>query len=307
MRKEFVISLKNIVKENDNIVFLTGDLGFNALEEIRYIMGDRFVNCGVAEQSMVSIAAGLASKGYSDFCYSIAPFLVFRALEQIKNDVCLHKLPVFIIGNGGGYGYGIMGSTHHAIEDIACMSSLPNMQCYLPAFAADVSSCLSSMLVQKGPAYLRLGLAVNSSFYNDLFENGFRNINLSTTSKLTVLAIGPVIKNVLPILEAKNLKDDLDVFNLIEFPFCDFSNSFSESLSKTGRLLVVEEHVKRAGIAENISLKILEKGITIKAFNSLNCLGYPSGRYGSQDFHLRESGLDRDNILKVINIMIGAC
>ncbi len=99
------------------MVFLTGDLGFMALEPLRDRLGDRFINCGVAEQNMVTVAAGLAKEGFDVWVYSIAPFCYARALEQIRNDVCLHGLPVRVLGNGGGYGYGVMGPTHHALED----------------------------------------------------------------------------------------------------------------------------------------------------------------------------------------------
>ena len=101
----------------DDMVFLTGDLGFAALEPLRDAMGPRFINCGVAEQNMVSVAAALASEGLEVWVYSIAPFCYARPFEQIRNDICLHRLPVRLLGNGGGFGYGVMGATHHAVED----------------------------------------------------------------------------------------------------------------------------------------------------------------------------------------------
>ena len=87
---------------------------------------------------MVSLAAGLAHEGHLPWVYSIAPFVAFRPYEQIRTDVCLHKLPVKLVGNGGGYGYGIMGATHHALEDVGAMRVLPNMRLYVPLTAADV-------------------------------------------------------------------------------------------------------------------------------------------------------------------------
>ena len=78
------------------------------------------------------------TKGILPWVYSIAPFVAFRPYEQIRTDVCLHKLPVKLVGNGGGYGYGIMGATHHALEDVGAMRVLPNMRLYLPLTAADV-------------------------------------------------------------------------------------------------------------------------------------------------------------------------
>ena len=95
---------------------------------------------------MIGIAAGLAVKGYKVFCYSIAPFIVYRCLEQIRNDVCFHDLPVFMVGNGGGYGYGIMGSSHHAISDLASISSLPNIKSWIPNTANDVNQITERIL-----------------------------------------------------------------------------------------------------------------------------------------------------------------
>ena len=109
MRKHFSNYIEKVVGEHDDIVFITGDLGYGALENLAAKMGDRFINAGVAEQNMIGIAAGMASQGYRVICYSIAPFVVYRCLEQIRNDVCFHNLPVFVVGNGGGYGYGIHG------------------------------------------------------------------------------------------------------------------------------------------------------------------------------------------------------
>ena len=102
---------------DERILFLTGDLGFMALEPLQSAMGSRFINAGVAEQNMISVAAGLAKQQFEVWAYSIAPFCYARPFEQIRNDIAFHALPVKLVGNGGGYGYGVMGPTHHAIED----------------------------------------------------------------------------------------------------------------------------------------------------------------------------------------------
>ena len=112
------------------MLFLTGDLGFMALEPLQVALGPRFINAGVAEQNMVSVAAGLARQGFDVWAYSIAPFCYARPFEQIRNDVCFHELPVKLVGNGGGYGYGVMGPTHHAIEDYGVLLCLPNMSVF---------------------------------------------------------------------------------------------------------------------------------------------------------------------------------
>ena len=101
-------------------------------------MGERFINAGVAEQNMVGGGGGLAQNGPASLGYSIAPFLYARAFEQIRNDVCLHNLPVVLVGNGGGYGYGVMGSTHHALEDYGVLSAFPTCA---PMFRRSILTC----------------------------------------------------------------------------------------------------------------------------------------------------------------------
>src|SRR6476646_2241587 len=103
MRDAFCRGLLEAVPD-PRFVFLTGDLGYKALEPLRDALGKRFINAGVAEQNMVSVAAGLAQQGFVPWVYSIAPFVYARPFEQIRNDVCLHNLPVVLVGNGGGYG-----------------------------------------------------------------------------------------------------------------------------------------------------------------------------------------------------------
>lgn len=98
--------------DSPNMAFLTGDLGFMALEPLHEKMGEHFINAGVAEQNMISVAAAMARQGWDTWVYSIAPFCYARPFEQIRNDIAFHKLPVRLIGNGGGYGYGVMGPTH---------------------------------------------------------------------------------------------------------------------------------------------------------------------------------------------------
>src|SRR5438874_6912423 len=127
-------------------VFLTGDLGYKALEPLRDALGRRFINAGVAEQNMVTVAAGLAKAGLRPWAYSIAPFLYARPFEQIRNDVCLHNLPVMLVGNGGGYAYGVMGATHHALEDYGTLLTLPNLRALVPAFDPDVTALVERMM-----------------------------------------------------------------------------------------------------------------------------------------------------------------
>src|SRR3954466_2118465 len=158
MRNTFCQALLDAAAADPAVVFLTGDLGFKALEPLRDAIGKRFINAGVAEQNMVSVAAGLARAGMRPWAYSIAPFMYARPFEQIRNDVCLHKLPVVLVGNGGGYGYGVMGATHHALEDYGSLLCLPHLRAYIPAFDGVLSTLVDRLFSVPSPAYLRLGV-----------------------------------------------------------------------------------------------------------------------------------------------------
>ena len=160
MRKEFSQWIEAFGRNDPRFIFLTGDLGFDALENVQKALGPRFLNMGVAEQNMITVAAGLAQQGLLPLCYSIAPFAVFRPFEQIRLDLALHRRNVKIVGNGGGYGYGIMGATHHAIEDLAALSALQNFACFVPLCNSDVAGCCQQLFARIGPAYLRLGFGL---------------------------------------------------------------------------------------------------------------------------------------------------
>jgi len=303
MRRSFSNIIEELALKDDKIIFLTGDLGFNAFENLQKKMGKRFINMGVAEQNMISVAAGMASKGFKVFCYSIAPFIVYRSLEQIRNDVCFHKLPVFLVGNGGGYGYGIMGSSHHALEDIASLAGLPDMTCYIPAFKRDVEPIVQKILTQNKPAYLRLGLGVEHP--GDFNKNtNFQKINSASNSKITVAVLGPVADNLLGDSRFNKLKDKIDVFTITEIPYLKIDDNFVSSLLKTKKLLVIEEHKKHGGLSHNLSSDILESKIQLDEFCGLHAKGYPSNTYGNQKFHQKESGLDSENIFKIINLWL---
>ena len=297
MRKEFSASIEKIAASDEKVIFLTGDLGFMALENVQEAMGARFINAGVSEQNLVSLAAGLASQGYTILCYSIAPFVVFRPAEQIRIDVCLHNMNVKIIGNGGGYGYGIMGATHHAIEDIAVLSSFQNMKCYIPFCNEDVDGLVNIMMQRKGPSYLRLGFGIKPERLELPAYSGVRK--LSSGNKITVVGMGPAILNVFKAIETGLDAESVDLFVVSEMPLLELPESLLSSVEKTGKVLVVEEHVSRGGLGENLSLLLLEKSAGCKLVHRFAC-GYPDGLYGSQSYHQEMSGLDPEAILKTM-------
>jgi transketolase len=295
MRSEFSHWIAQFGKRESRLVFLTADLGYGALENVQAVLGARFVNMGVCEQNMISVAAGLAQQGLLPLCYSIAPFAVFRPYEQIRVDVALHGFPVKIVGNGGGYGYGIMGATHHALEDLAVMSCLPNFACMVPLCNSDVAAACEALFQHQGPAYLRLGLGVWPIGAEVLPDFQPVRCIVSTGSappKLTVAGIGPVLLNILPCLGETR---SVDVFAISQLPLASLGSALRESVTTSRNLLVLEEHCQRGGLGEHLAATLASEGVAFRLHHR-HAAGYPERRYGSQGYHQRQSGLDTKSL-----------
>lgn len=157
MRGAFVRTLVELAGEDDRIVLLTGDLGYMALEPFIERYPARFFNMGVAEQNMVGVATGLADAGFLPFVYSINPFAVLRPYEFIRNGPIAHRLPVRIVGVGGGFEYGPQGQTHHGLEDLAVMRVNPGITVIAPADHRQTATAVRATWDDPGPVYYRLG------------------------------------------------------------------------------------------------------------------------------------------------------
>ncbi len=295
MRKEFAQAIIDIATSNDKIVFLTGDLGFMALEGVKEILGERFINAGVAEQNMATMAAALAYEGFLPFIYSISPFITLRPYEQLRNDICLHNLPVKVVANGGGYGYGIMGSTHHNIEDIGTMRILPNMKVFVPFTGEDVVSALHEMIKDSSPNYLRMNLA--SAQPGIPVFSQWRNIKSAAKSssiKAIVIATGTVTDNLFKL--PSYLLDDVEIWLVSKFPILDIPAQLIEQINAVQKIITMEEHQGQCGLHETLaSLLLKQLNIPIKYY-TLFASGYPSGRYGSQSWHQEENNLGGENL-----------
>ncbi|MEU8243038.1 transketolase C-terminal domain-containing protein [Actinoplanes missouriensis] len=157
MRNRFFSGLLTAALVDPDLVLITADLGFGAVDDFAAARPGQFVNAGVAEQNMAGLAAGIALAGGRVFTYSIANFPTLRCLEQIRNDICYHHADVTVVAVGGGLAYGALGMSHHATEDLAIMRALPGMAVAAPGDPAEVDAVLSDLLAGGGPAYLRLG------------------------------------------------------------------------------------------------------------------------------------------------------
>jgi transketolase len=296
MRTAFCQSLL-AAADQAQFVFLTGDLGFKALEPLAAAMGQRFINAGVAEQNMIAVAAGLAKVGLRPWAYSIAPFIYSRPMEQVRNDLCLHDLPVVLVGNGGGYGYGVMGATHHALEDYGQLLCLPNMQVCVPAFDADVKPAVAGLMQTKHPAYLRLGLGEEPKDYSPPPFAAWRK--LMDGDGPTALVVGPLVGGLLQSLRSAPPRYRPNLWVLAEMP-TEPPREFLDDIARTGRLVVIEEHVAAGSVGQMLAHYLLSHALAPASFEHRCARGYPSGLYGSQKFHRAECGLDAASLTELL-------
>jgi transketolase len=279
-------------------VFLTGDLGFGALEPLQQAMGGRFINAGVAEQNMVGVAAGLASGGWQAWAYSIAPFIYARPFEQVRNDVCLQNRDVKLVGNGGGYGYGSMGSSHHALEDYGSLLGLQHLRAFIPAFAQDVTALVPRLAAEPGPAYLRLGRDEKPA---GLELSAYAPWRLLVDGGGPVLvAVGPLAGPLAGALLGLPPAERPQLWALSELPLPDLPQAFQRAVDQRQHLCVVEEHVAQGGAGAALALHLALAGRSPKRFDLACAQGYLSGNYGSQAFHRLENGLDAESVLKTL-------
>ena len=277
------------------LIFLTGDLGYLALESIRETLGSRFINAGVAEQNMVSVSAGLAQQSFRPWVYSIAPFLYARAFEQIRNDICLHSMPVVLVGNGGGYGYGVMGATHHALEDYGLLLTLPSLTVEIPCFNEDLATVVPTLMHCQNPAYLRLGLCEKPS--QVLPPKYSPRRKLIDVRAGVLIAVGPLAgvywkySMDLPVAQRPNL------WCLSQLPVTELPEALWADLAGGLPLVIAEEHVQQGSAGQSIAMSLLKAGSMPSRISHRTAMGYPSGLYGSQSFHRQESRLDSQSVL----------
>lgn len=161
MRTAFIETLMEIAAKDSRVLLLTADLGFTVLERFAEAYPGRFVNVGVAEANMMGLATGLALDGWRPYVYSIATFASMRGYEQFRNGPVLHRLPVRVIGIGGGFAYGHAGITHFALEDYAILRALPGLTVVSPADPGQTRTALRETAGLPGPVYYRIGKGGN--------------------------------------------------------------------------------------------------------------------------------------------------
>jgi len=296
MRQTFIKTLEEFTAQDPNIILMTADLG-KFFDPFKTRFPQQFINCGVAEENMVSVASGLALSGKKPYCYSIIPFLILRTLESIKVNVCYHDLNVTLLGAGGGLVYGTEGVTHQAIEDIAIMRSLPNMTIVAPGDLSEAEAIAKESINFSGPLYVRFGkdraLPVHETMPNLKIGKG---IIVKKGEKVVLISCGTLLyeaKKVAEILEKRGVNITLVSMHTIKPVDKGLLYELAESHDK---IFTLEDHSIIGGLGSAVSE-------ALPNFKGLVKIGLPdeySKQVGDVDYLHKCYGLNAESVAEYI-------
>ena len=305
MRDAFAAALAAAARADDRVCLVLADLGVGVFDDFARAAPGRWFNAGIAEQTMVGVAAGLAQSGKRAVAYSIAPFITSRAHDQIRVDVAAGAADVTLVGVGGGVAYGYLGLTHHAIDDLAAMRALPNMTVLAPCDPADAGRATAAALALAGPVYLRLGKNGEPPLLDPgtRFEIG-RAVRVRAGRHVTIASTGPILASALgaaDLLAREGVEAAVLHFGTVK-PLD--AEAVHDALADTGLILAVEEHSITGGLGSALAEIAAETG----AGRVLRA-GFPDRfvhEVGGRAHLLSRYRLDADGVAERVRMAIGA-
>ena len=304
MRNAFADEVTRLAKEDPRVILLSGDIGNRLFDKLRAQSPNQFLNCGVAEQNMMGVAAGMGLCGLRPIVYTIAPFTTSRCLEQIKVDVAYHEAPVIIVGTGSGLSYASLGPTHHSLEDFAILRAIPNIQIIAPWDAASTRACLRMALQNNKPTYIRIGKKGEADLCKDQSVPKIGSgLTLVRGTQLCIIAVGTVAHEVR--LAANRLKQiGVEVEVVITHTIKPVPLSlFDGLLNQFDRFVTVEEHAHIGGFGETFLSHLAMRQLNKRVI----CLG-TDGRFmtavGSQSYAREYFGIDASAIVNAANRLL---
>ncbi|MBX9690024.1 MAG: transketolase family protein [Candidatus Obscuribacterales bacterium] len=301
MRNAFASEISSLARENDKLVLLSADIGNKLFDKFKEAAPDRFFNCGVAEANMIGTAAGLSMSGLIPVCYTIAPFITYRCLEQIRVDLCYHNLRSVIVGVGAGLSYASLGPTHHSLEDIAMLRVLPGIKVICPGDAFEVKAALRAAMQESGPVYIRLGKKGEPLVHKQepQFEIG-RAIEIRSGKDVCILSTG----NVLPLAMACAEELDKAMISCSVISFHTVKPLDHDTLRNVFRefslVVTLEEHSIHGGVGSSVAEWLAFGHVSRAKFLAIGTDDRFLHEAGGQNHARRIFGLSCENIVPKI-------
>jgi len=298
MRATFIKTLTEYAAHNPDVYLITGDVGFSVIEEFARQFPTRYFNAGVAEQNMIGVAAGLALAGKKVYVYTIIPFLIKRCFEQIRVDICYQELPVKLIGVGGGFSYGPMGATHHALEDITLMRSLPGMTVIAPGSKYEVQQLSAQIHTAQSPTYVRLSNNEEKVIYphNSSIHIG-KACEIIPSDYVYIIATGNALDaSFIACNTLRNLGYDIGLVSMPTIKPLD-SQFFLEKQKTLRALFTIEEHSIMGGLGEAMARMVCENFEKKIIFKALGVQDFYFHITGSRSYLNDQAGLSPEKIV----------
>lgn len=303
MRNAFSQALVRIAKSDPNVLLLTGDHGYALFDDFRKNCPDQYINAGIAEQNMVGMAAGLARTGFRPFVYGLSAFIPVRVVEQIKLDIAHDNLPVVLLGDGAGFVYSHLGTSHQSTEDIACTRAIPGLSIYSPGDRFELTACMDAAYQRAVPVYLRMGKSDRGDVHQDtpVLQTGtLLKVRQGESSGVLFIATGSMLRTALDIATRHYPEAAVWSAPCIK----PFNSAQLIELCKQSRAVVVlEEHSVMGGLGSLISETLAEDLPTpVLRIGVADRFSHYCGTY---EYLLREHELDSASIEKRIQAFLG--
>lgn len=297
MRTKFFELLIREMEKDESIFLLVADMGLGLVEIVQKTFPNRFINVGIAEQNMIGMAAGLTNVGFRPFCYTISNFLVQRCFEQIRNDVCLHRYPITLVGNSTGFDNGLLGPTHQSIDDIGCIKDLPNLNIYSPSSLHAINKVFEDVIKNRQPAYVRMG---KSSYDIEGFEDKINQmVTKNDNSDILVVTHGTVLENC---VKAISINNNFSIYCLNKIKPLE-KEKLIELFEKYAKIVVVEDHFLTSGLYNSLCQFLVEIPFKVRK-PDLYALGTPEiyeKVIGNKDYFADKYGYSPQKIAQFIS------
>lgn len=301
MRNTIANEIIKKAQEDKNLYLIAGDAGLGVWDEYKVNYPNQYLNPGVNEQCDIGLAAGMALRGHRPIFYNIAPFVIMRPYEQVRNDICYQNLPVILIGTGSGLTYAPAGMTHYAIEDIALGKTLPNLDIFSPADPIEAKKCFEYAYNSSNPSYIRVPKAGEAIIHKN------ENIDIS---KPIVIKEGPdgilfVHSSMIDEIESLNnlLKKENINLTFATVPMLTTKYKFEELLENFEHIFTLEEHYLHGGFGSILTDYVNDNNIC-KKVNKFGIKNEYIHKIGNRDFLRKYYEIDAisvsNKILKVL-------
>tara|TARA_Y100001954_G_C15788691_1_gene593889 strand:- start:348 stop:1265 length:918 start_codon:yes stop_codon:yes gene_type:complete len=302
MRNAFARVMTELARERNDVCLLSGDIGNRMFDGFKEVAPKQFLNCGIAEANMMSMAAGMALSGLKPVVYTITPFTTTRCLEQIRTGVAYHEAPVVIVGTGSGLSYAELGATHHSLEDIAILRSIPNMQICAPADTIELEAQLREAIAGNKPTYIRIGKKGEPDLLTKHKSLGIGKANLlEKGDKILLIGIGPILSEA---IKANNiLKEDGKIVGVASMGSVKpLDQEFLQQCIDNGYncWVSLEEHHKIGGLGTALLEWLSEQNINNVRLHRIGIEDHFVHRIGDQNYVRESEGLNARAIVNKV-------